>query len=145
MPHWCTPSDYESHLDAQRKLLQSNLENISSIKWKICYQGKTIQQNSSAGIIMSNQSLVLQQIDRNTAGIYTCQATNLEGQGTSNDLSIPVKCKFFLLLFSYNQIYLIITWQWHFFFFFFWRIVHDFVLFRKEILSWYLKSIVYHW
>ena len=144
MPHWCTPSDYESHLDAQRKLLQSNLENISSIKWKICYQGKTIQQNSSAGIIMSNQSLVLQQIDRNTAGIYTCQATNLEGQGTSNDLSIPVKCKFFLLLFSYNQIYLIITWQWHFFFFF-WRIVHDFVLFRKEILSWYLKSIVYHW
>ena len=59
-----------------------------------------IHQNSSAGIIMSNQSLVLQQIDRNAAGIYTCQATNLEGQGVSNDLSIPVKCKPFMS-FSY--------------------------------------------
>ena len=59
----------------------------------IDFQGVEIQQNSSAGIIMSNQSLVLQQIDRHTAGNYQCLATNLEGQGHSNELSIPVKCK----------------------------------------------------
>lgn len=56
-------------------------------------QGRTLQQNSSAGIIMSNQSLVLQRIDRQTAGIYTCLATNIEGQGVSNALALPVKCK----------------------------------------------------
>ena len=64
-----------------------------------------LHQNSSAGIIMSYQSLVLQQIDRNSAGIYTCLATNLEGQGTSNDLSIPVKCKLFLFEQFYKIIY----------------------------------------
>jgi hypothetical protein len=42
---------------------------------------------------MSNQSLVLQRIDRQTAGIYTCLATNIEGQGESNALALPVKCK----------------------------------------------------
>ena len=51
-----------------------------------------VQQNSSAGVIMSNQSLVLQRIDRSAAGIYTCLATNVEGQGESNTLALPVKC-----------------------------------------------------
>lgn len=55
-------------------------------------QGKAVQQNSSAGVIMSNQSLVLQRIDRHAAGIYTCLATNVEGQGESNTLALPVKC-----------------------------------------------------
>lgn len=61
--------------------------------FKIEIQGRALQQNSSAGIIMSNQSLVLQRIDRQTAGIYTCLATNIEGQGESNALALPVKCK----------------------------------------------------
>ena len=61
--------------------------------WKRIEQGRAVQQNSSAGIIMSNQSLVLQRIDRQTAGIYTCLATNVEGQGESNALALPVKCK----------------------------------------------------
>lgn len=52
-----------------------------------------MQQNSTAGIIMSNQSLVLQRIDRTAAGIYTCLATNMEGHGESNALQLPVKCE----------------------------------------------------
>ncbi|KZS10656.1 putative Nephrin [Daphnia magna] len=62
---------------------------VTKVTWK--HNGRTLQQNSSAGIIMSNQSLVLQRIDRQTAGIYTCLATNIEGQGVSNALALPVK------------------------------------------------------
>ena len=69
-------------------------------KWN--EQGKILHQNSSAGIIMSNQSLVLQRIDRQTAGLYTCLATNMEGQGESNALALPVKCEC-LSSFFFNQ------------------------------------------
>ncbi|XP_046444529.1 synaptogenesis protein syg-2-like isoform X3 [Daphnia pulex] len=62
---------------------------VTKVTWK--HNGRALQQNSSAGIIMSNQSLVLQRIDRQTAGIYTCLATNIEGQGESNALALPVK------------------------------------------------------
>ena len=51
---------------------------------------------------MSNQSLVLQRIDRQTAGLYTCLATNMEGQGESNALALPVKCEC-LSSFFFNQ------------------------------------------
>ena len=52
-----------------------------------------LHQNSSAGVIMSNQSLVLQRIDRYTAGFYTCLAGNIEGQTESSGLSLSVKCE----------------------------------------------------
>lgn len=52
-----------------------------------------VYHNSSGGVIMSNQSLVLQRIDRSAAGLYNCIANNVEGQGESNALALPVKCK----------------------------------------------------
>ena len=65
-----------------------------------------LHQNSSAGVIMSNQSLVLQRIDRQTAGVYTCLASNIEGQGESDALQLPVKCasSFLFLSFLVHQI-----------------------------------------
>ena len=73
--------------------MRKQKQNDTNSIFKSKTQGRALQQNSSAGIIMSNQSLVLQRIDRQTAGIYTCLATNIEGQGESNALALPVKCK----------------------------------------------------
>uniref|UniRef100_A0A2H1V5V4 SFRICE_020033 n=1 Tax=Spodoptera frugiperda TaxID=7108 RepID=A0A2H1V5V4_SPOFR len=49
------------------------------------YKGaKEIQHNASAGIILSDQSLVLQSVTRAAAGDYSCLAYNNEGSATSN-------------------------------------------------------------
>ena len=84
-----------NNIPYRHKIYSSHVCDISytDMAWKRIEQGRAVQQNSSAGIIMSNQSLVLQRIDRQTAGIYTCLATNVEGQGESNALALPVKCK----------------------------------------------------
>ncbi|KAG5882968.1 hypothetical protein JTB14_037321 [Gonioctena quinquepunctata] len=55
------------------------------------HNGAEIVQNVTAGIIMSDQSLVLQNIVRQTAGEYTCMATNIEGKGTSNPVKLVIK------------------------------------------------------
>lgn len=56
-------------------------------------QGVEIFQNVTAGIIMSQNSLVLQNVARSTAGDYTCMATNEEGKGASNIVKLVVRCK----------------------------------------------------
>ncbi|XP_050294680.1 hemicentin-1 isoform X2 [Anthonomus grandis grandis] len=50
-----------------------------------------IYQNVTGGVILSDQSLVLQNVVRSTSGEYTCVATNLEGKGTSNSVKLVVK------------------------------------------------------
>ncbi|XP_018570338.1 nephrin, partial [Anoplophora glabripennis] len=55
------------------------------------HNGVEIFQNVTAGIIMSDQSLVLQNVVRSTAGEYTCVAVNLEGRGTSNPVKLVVR------------------------------------------------------
>lgn len=52
-----------------------------------------IFQNVTGGVILSDQSLVLQNVVRSTAGEYTCIATNSEGKGSSNPVKLVVKCK----------------------------------------------------
>lgn len=52
-----------------------------------------IYQNMTAGVILSDQSLVLQNVVRATGGEYTCIATNIEGKGSSNPVNLSVKCK----------------------------------------------------
>lgn len=56
--------------------------------------------NASAGIIISNQSLVLQKVRKEHRGSYKCLATNTEGQGRSLDLLLEVRCK---LKINYNS------------------------------------------
>lgn len=50
--------------------------------------------NVHAGIIIANQSLVLQGVSRSTAGNYTCVGYNTEGDGESNAFYLNVMCKF---------------------------------------------------
>ncbi|XP_050733792.1 nephrin-like isoform X2 [Eriocheir sinensis] len=53
-------------------------------------QGAVIHHNVSAGIIVSNQSLVLQKVGRERAGRYFCRATNLHGEGVSTPITITI-------------------------------------------------------
>ncbi|KAK8379248.1 hypothetical protein O3P69_019235 [Scylla paramamosain] len=50
-----------------------------------------LAHNVSAGVIQSNQSLVLQKVGRVSSGLYTCKAINLHGTGSSNAVQLSVK------------------------------------------------------
>ena len=45
------------------------------------------------GIILGNQTLVLQAVNTDQAGLYTCVASNVVADGESNALLLDIKCK----------------------------------------------------
>lgn len=55
------------------------------------FNGKELETNVSSGVIVSNQSLVLQRIQRKQAGKYTCSAINSVGEAHSNSLHLFVQ------------------------------------------------------
>lgn len=50
--------------------------------------------NVSSGIIISNQTLVLQSVTRHSSGEYRCAALNSEGESVSSPFNLDVKCKY---------------------------------------------------
>ncbi|XP_043258018.1 hemicentin-1-like [Colletes gigas] len=52
--------------------------------------GKELKNNSTAGIVLSDLSLVLQRITRYSAGDYTCLAANSEGKTASNPVTLQI-------------------------------------------------------
>lgn len=56
-------------------------------------QGVELHHNVTAGVILSDQSLVLQSVTKSLAGDYTCLAANTEGRGTSNPVTLRVRCE----------------------------------------------------
>lgn len=56
-------------------------------------QGKRVDENVTNGIILGNQTLVLQAVDTDQAGLYTCVASNVVADGESNALLLDIKCK----------------------------------------------------
>ncbi|XP_042205382.1 nephrin-like [Homarus americanus] len=62
---------------------------VTHVSWR--HNDAELVHNVSAGIIISNQSLVLQKVYRAQAGRYSCHAHNLVGDGASNSLRLDVK------------------------------------------------------
>ncbi|XP_035231183.1 nephrin-like isoform X2 [Stegodyphus dumicola] len=62
---------------------------VSELTW--FFEGIPFYGNASAGIIISNQSLVLQRVRKEHRGKYRCLAANTEGQGQSLDLLLEVR------------------------------------------------------
>lgn len=59
-----------------------------------------MNHNSTARVIRSHHSLVLQKLTRQSAGRYSCVAANSEGETYSNELTFRVKCKCGILFFK---------------------------------------------
>ena len=45
------------------------------------------------GVILGNQTLVLQSVELAAAGLYTCVASNTVADGESNALHLDIKCR----------------------------------------------------
>ncbi|XP_049813895.1 nephrin-like [Schistocerca nitens] len=61
---------------------------VYKVSWR--HNGKPLHNNASTGTILANQSLVLQAVTRDRAGIYTCVGSNHEGDGESNPVYLNV-------------------------------------------------------
>ncbi|MPC40531.1 Nephrin [Portunus trituberculatus] len=59
------------------------------VSWS--HNSNELVHNVSAGVIISNQSLVMQRVARAQAGHYACHARNVVGRGISNTLTLDVK------------------------------------------------------
>ncbi|GFT40207.1 nephrin [Nephila pilipes] len=62
---------------------------VAELTW--LFENKPFFSNASAGIIISNQSLVLQKVKKEHRGKYRCIASNTEGEGESYDLFLEVR------------------------------------------------------
>ncbi|XP_059469955.1 hemicentin-1 isoform X2 [Neocloeon triangulifer] len=71
---------FECHIKANPKIYKKT--------W--FHNNREIVQNVSAGVIISDNSLVLQGVTRFNAGYYTCMATNAEGKGNSNPVELRI-------------------------------------------------------
>ena len=61
----------------------------------VVYQGRQLNHNIARGIIISNQSLVLQSVSRSSGGNYSCLGYNSEGESESDPFDLNILCKFY--------------------------------------------------
>ncbi|XP_042204007.1 nephrin-like [Homarus americanus] len=54
------------------------------------HEGNVMQHNVSGGVIVSNQTLVLQRVGKDRTGRYFCRATNLHGEGVSTPITVTI-------------------------------------------------------
>ncbi|XP_076325080.1 protein turtle-like isoform X2 [Tachypleus tridentatus] len=62
---------------------------VNEIKWH--FNTDELVSNSSLGVVISSQSMVLQSVNKRFRGQFYCSATNNEGVGTSNEIYLKVK------------------------------------------------------
>ncbi|XP_048509194.1 synaptogenesis protein syg-2 isoform X2 [Athalia rosae] len=61
------------------------------VVWK--HNGNVIQNNAKNGFIVQRYDLALRTVNRSQAGNYTCVASNVEGDGTSNSVELKIMYK----------------------------------------------------
>lgn len=64
---------------------------MRSIVWFL--QDQQLFNNQASGVIITNQSLVLQSVTKERSGLYTCVGHNQEGDGQSHPVHLDIKCK----------------------------------------------------
>ncbi|XP_042228072.1 uncharacterized protein LOC121870347 isoform X2 [Homarus americanus] len=74
---------FECHINAN--------PDVQRVLWY--HNGAPVEHRVTRGIILQNQTLVLQKITREAAGLYTCAAVNLEGEGESQPVNLRVMYK----------------------------------------------------
>ncbi|XP_055701881.1 nephrin-like [Phlebotomus papatasi] len=62
---------------------------VYRVSWR--HNGKLLDNNIAEGIVVANQSLVLQNVSRARGGLYTCVGSNREGDGESNPVTLDIK------------------------------------------------------
>ncbi|KAG1682146.1 Protein sax-3 [Nymphon striatum] len=73
-------------------LFNCNVYSNPSPEWiGWVYNDRDLNNDPKQGIIISNQSLVIQSISRKHNGVYRCAASNIEGREQSNAVLITVK------------------------------------------------------
>lgn len=65
---------------------------VTEVMW--FFEGTPLFSDPSSGIIISNQSLVLQKVKRTSRGRFWCSAINSEGRGESDEFYLRVLCKY---------------------------------------------------
>ncbi len=73
-------------------LLDSSEGGLTPI-YSMSAQGEEVVHDQPNGVIILNQSLVLQKVTRSQAGSYTCEASNVEGDQVSKPVAITIMCK----------------------------------------------------
>lgn len=72
-------------------------------RYRLVIQEEELHHNATAGVVLSDHSLVLQSITRESAGGYTCMAANVEGRTKSNVVNLAVMCKYVLRALARRQ------------------------------------------
>lgn len=65
---------------------------VYEVTW--LFEGEPLYSDRSKGIIIANQTLVLQRIKKSSRGNYQCIGRNEIGIGKSNPLFLRVQCKY---------------------------------------------------
>lgn len=73
---------------------------VHDVEWR--FNEQPLHGNLSAGIIISNQSLVLQKVKKQHRGKYQCVALNSEGEGRSEEVRLDIQCKYYTIM-SFNS------------------------------------------
>ncbi|XP_069969605.1 nephrin-like [Penaeus vannamei] len=64
--------------------------NPAPYKVKWLHEGVEILHNVTAGVLVNEVILALQKVNRQRAGKYQCEASNVEGDSTSNEVAINI-------------------------------------------------------
>ena len=63
------------------------------IHYDFFLQNRILRHSVEDNIIISNYSLVLQDVKRSSSGVYMCVGSNVEGDADSNPIFLDVKCE----------------------------------------------------